>query len=73
MRLISGTSEGIYNEMKTRDYHCCASCKHFRVLKEPGVKVEYQCSRLGYPTKPGYRFDCWDPKDVVRKRMDVSS
>ncbi|USK62016.1 hypothetical protein LIT37_12115 [Peribacillus asahii] len=57
----------IYNR-----YHCCASCQHFRVLKDNNKKVDYQCSRLNYQTKPNYKFDCWSPKDIVKKRMNKS-
>lgn len=28
------------------------------------------CSRLGFATKPGYTFDCWDPKDQVKQLME---
>lgn len=50
-------------------YHCCATCRHFKVIKEAGKKVEYQCSRLGYQTKPNYQFTCWSPKEVVQEKM----
>ncbi len=52
-----------------RNYHCCATCRHFRVRKQPGEKTGYMCSRLGYATEPVYRFDCWTPNDVVKKRI----
>ncbi|MED0704549.1 hypothetical protein P4S91_20280 [Aneurinibacillus aneurinilyticus] len=52
-----------------RDYHCCATCQHFQVLKHPARKTEYKCARLGYMTKPAYRFECWTPKDIVVERM----
>ncbi|GEN36556.1 MULTISPECIES: hypothetical protein [Aneurinibacillus] len=52
-----------------REYHCCATCRHFRVVKRTGSKTEYVCGRLGYATKPTYRFDCWTPKEIVLERM----
>ncbi|MFD2443953.1 hypothetical protein ACFSO7_08130 [Bacillus sp. CGMCC 1.16607] len=52
-----------------KDFHCCASCEHFRVDKgQSGVR--YHCSRLGYETNPKYRFHCWSPKENVKKLMD---
>ena len=49
-------------------FHCCATCQHFSVVKQPHGTT-YQCVRLGYHTKPNYRFQCWNPKDNVRKLM----
>jgi hypothetical protein len=40
---------------------------HFQIKKEEGVS--YFCKRLGYATKPEYRFNCWSPKDNVRRLM----
>ncbi|MGO4886328.1 hypothetical protein ACJ2A9_01095 [Anaerobacillus sp. MEB173] len=51
-------------------YHCCASCKWFRVEKNSGQKTTYHCRRLGYATNPKYQFNCWDPKEAVIKRMN---
>nr|WP_270182500.1 hypothetical protein [Alkalihalobacillus sp. CinArs1] len=48
-------------------YHCCATCIHFEIVKNP--RTSYRCKRLGFETKPTYRFDCWEPKDVVKKRI----
>ncbi|MEK4147604.1 MULTISPECIES: hypothetical protein [Robertmurraya] len=49
-------------------FHACASCIHFRATREEqGMK--YYCSRLGYETKPHYQFNCWSPKERVRKLM----
>ncbi|UOE92650.1 hypothetical protein [Alkalihalobacillus sp. LMS39] len=54
-------------------YHCCATCKHFRVTKQHGKRIRF-CQRLGYQTEPTYQFQCWDPKDQVltlmKKRME---
>lgn len=30
----------------------------------------YTCHRLGFRTKPDYRFDCWDPKEHVKTLME---
>ncbi|MCM3763652.1 hypothetical protein M3234_01610 [Neobacillus niacini] len=52
-----------------RDFHCCATCQHFRAeKKEDGMK--YYCSRLGYETKPNYQFNCWNPKENIIKLMN---
>nr|WP_109690726.1 hypothetical protein [Tumebacillus permanentifrigoris] len=50
-------------------FHCCATCRHYTILKSPTGTVT-RCSRLQYETQPTYKFDCWDPKDQVRKLMD---
>ncbi|WP_408006150.1 hypothetical protein ACJROX_15675 [Pseudalkalibacillus sp. A8] len=55
--------------MKGSRFHCCATCVHFQVQKETD-SVRYFCSRLGYETKPDYRFDCWTPKEHVKKLMN---
>lgn len=51
-------------------FHCCATCKHFRV--EKNSKTTYSCSRLGYETNPKYKFNCWDPKENVKELMKKS-
>lgn len=50
-----------------KEYHCCATCIHFRIHKEKGKPIAYFCGRLGYQTKPTYRFDCWTPKEQVKR------
>jgi hypothetical protein len=47
-------------------YHCCATCVHFLIEKSNG-KITYKCSRLGYETHTTYVFDCWTPKENVKK------
>ncbi|ARK29463.1 hypothetical protein BkAM31D_06115 [Halalkalibacter krulwichiae] len=54
--------------MKNR-YHCCATCRHFAVLKKEGGGILYKCVRLGFETKTTYTFHCWDPKEHIRARM----
>jgi hypothetical protein len=52
-----------------RDYHCCATCRHFQVVKQSGQKAQYMCRRLGYETQPAYRFTCWAPTELIIERM----
>lgn len=52
-----------------KNYHCCATCKWFVVEKEPNRRVSYRCSRLGYETKPAYQFNCWEPKEQIRQKI----
>ncbi|OKL38361.1 hypothetical protein BLL40_00520 [Domibacillus mangrovi] len=50
-------------------FHACATCCHFEAVKTP-ANMMYRCRRLGFETNPSYRFNCWDPKDNVRKLME---
>jgi hypothetical protein len=52
-----------------KDFHCCATCENFRVVKE-NKKISYSCSRLGFDTKPNYKFNCWVPKEQVKKLIN---
>lgn len=54
--------------MKKKDYHCCATCMHFKMDKKVNG-IQYLCSRLGFETKTHYTFDCWNPRDDIRKKM----
>lgn len=49
-------------------FHCCASCRHFRVEKN-GERMVTRCARLGYETNPKWQFNCWNPKDRVRRAI----
>ncbi|CAM3892956.1 hypothetical protein D1970_13815 [Mesobacillus zeae] len=50
-------------------FHACATCVNFcSVRDERGV--QYYCSRLGYETKPDYKFNCWEPKEHVKNLME---
>ncbi|MBB5172639.1 hypothetical protein [Texcoconibacillus texcoconensis] len=52
-----------------KNFHCCATCEHFRAEKlEDGMR--YYCARLGFDTKTTYQFNCWRPKDHIRKLME---
>ncbi|MCU9594904.1 hypothetical protein OEV82_10690 [Caldibacillus thermolactis] len=54
-----------------KDYHCCATCIHFGIEKtEEGINTK--CTRLGYDTNPKYKFNCWVPKERVRRAMEKS-
>nr|WP_066064798.1 hypothetical protein [Neobacillus soli] len=52
-----------------KDFHCCATCRHFRAEKKDDG-MDYFCSRLGFVTKTNYKFNCWSPKDRIKKLMD---
>ena len=55
--------------MKNR-YHCCATCRHFSAEKKAEGGMIYRCVRLGFDTKTTYTFDCWDPKDQVKRLIE---
>ncbi|MED4300066.1 hypothetical protein ABEP13_04445 [Geobacillus stearothermophilus] len=50
-------------------FHACATCIHYRIEKRADGLYTY-CRRLGYETKPNYRFNCWTPKPNVRRLME---
>ena len=52
-----------------RDYHCCATCIHFGSEKTKNGML-YMCKRLGFQTDPRYKFECWNPKEQVRRLME---
>jgi hypothetical protein len=52
-----------------KNFHCCATCRHFKAEKKADGMV-YFCSRLGYETKPSYKFNCWSPKENIKKLME---
>nr|WP_147805302.1 hypothetical protein [Alkalicoccus halolimnae]TXF81318.1 hypothetical protein FTX54_16005 [Alkalicoccus halolimnae] len=50
------------------NYHCCATCIHFSAEKtSSGMK--YHCVRLGFQTRPEYQFNCWEPREDIKKKM----
>ncbi|MGO0061958.1 hypothetical protein ACTID9_18330 [Brevibacillus fluminis] len=57
-------------EQAAQRYHCCATCQHFEVIKEAGIKTTYRCQRLGYQTQPSYQFNCWSPKASVAAKIE---
>jgi len=52
-----------------KNFHCCATCVNFVVKREEN-KIKYYCKRLGYETKSHYVFNCWEPKENVKKLID---
>ncbi|WP_041122662.1 hypothetical protein [Jeotgalibacillus alimentarius] len=56
--------------MSHNPYHVCATCIHFHSEKIRSGHMLYFCKRLGYETKPDYRFNCWEPKEHVKKLME---
>ncbi|WP_230494754.1 hypothetical protein [Pseudoneobacillus rhizosphaerae] len=52
-----------------KDFHCCATCEHFRALKSVG-SMNYLCSRLGFETKPKFQFNCWNPKENIKRLIE---
>lgn len=55
--------------MKSKDYHCCATCQHFQIKKQQNY-LKYYCSRLGFETKTHYKFDCWSPRADIEIKMN---
>jgi len=54
-----------------KNFHCCATCVNFVVKREEKEnKIEYYCKRLGFETKSHYVFNCWEPKENVKKLID---
>ncbi|GAA0359357.1 hypothetical protein [Bacillus horti] len=51
-------------------FHCCATCKNFVSQRNDENDMVYLCSRLGYETKPSYQFNCWEPKENIKRLMD---
>jgi hypothetical protein len=52
-----------------KDFHCCATCRHFKAEKKP-EGMHYFCSRLGFETKTDYQFNCWSPRENIKKIID---
>jgi len=50
-------------------FHACATCIHFRANREK-TGMKYYCNRLGYETKTTYKFNCWEPKPIVKNLME---
>lgn len=53
----------------TSRYHCCATCRHFSAEKKD-KQMQYKCIRLGFNTRPEYKFDCWDPRKDIQRKMN---
>ncbi|WP_423407179.1 hypothetical protein AABM38_15160 [Heyndrickxia sp. MSNUG] len=54
--------------MMNSRFHACATCIHFRPEKS-GDSLKYYCARLGFETKTHYQFDCWNPRENIKKLM----
>jgi hypothetical protein len=55
--------------MNSKAYQVCATCIHFQAVRID-KKMTYLCSRLKYETKPSYTFQCWEPKEHVKRLME---
>ncbi|MCM3617298.1 hypothetical protein M3936_06890 [Sutcliffiella horikoshii] len=53
---------------KVNRFHACATCIHYHVIKID-TRTIYRCNRLGYETKPYFKFECWQPKENVIQLM----
>ena len=43
------------------DRHYCATCRH--IVAEAGADaVVFRCRRLGWETRPQWRFRCWQER-----------
>lgn len=51
-----------------KDFHCCATCIHFSAERDNKI-MKYKCIRLSFNTLPSHKFDCWTPKENVKKLM----
>lgn len=54
---------------KGKTFKVCSTCINFKIRKTTTGNI-FQCSRLGYETKPHYSFSCWDPKPKVKRMME---
>ncbi len=52
-----------------KNYHCCATCINFEMKREENGIVA-RCKRLGFETKTNYVFNCWTPKEHIKKLME---
>lgn len=52
-----------------KDFHCCATCRHFKAEKKPEGML-YVCGRLGFETKTNYKFNCWSPRENIKKIIE---
>jgi len=52
-----------------KDFHCCATCIHYKVERKQYGMRRY-CSRLGYETDPKWKFNCWTPKEEVKRLIE---
>ena len=52
------------------DRHCCATCRHIALWTADAPTVTFRCGRLGWETRPVWRFACWQerPPGVPMRR-----
>lgn len=55
--------------MTIESFHACATCIHFQAEKNQ-QGMNYFCKRLGFETKPNYKFNCWTPKKHVQRLLE---
>ncbi|MCM3163027.1 hypothetical protein KDJ21_015060 [Metabacillus litoralis] len=55
--------------MDHKTYKVCATCIHFEAVRKNNSML-YSCTRLKYETKPTYSFNCWTPKEHVKRLME---
>jgi hypothetical protein len=52
------------------DRHCCATCVHIESVRRGGVSF-YRCGRLGWNTRPAWKFACWVERSPAVKMRRV--
>lgn len=50
-------------DLENRDVHFCATCQHLRHER----RGKFVCARLGYETRPRWKFNCWSPRPKFRQ------
>ncbi len=58
-----------------QDRRCCGTCMHILAVHRGDGATQFYCSRLGYETRPGWRFLCWceRPPEVPMARKDADA
>jgi len=61
--------------VRLRDRHFCATCRHIVAERRGTRDVLFRCGRLGWETKPGWRFSCWQerPAGERMRRVDAAA
>jgi hypothetical protein len=62
---MAGGGEGQMETRQPRDRRCCATCRH--VERQATRMPRFQCRRLGWETRPEWRFDCWVERPRTEK------
>ena len=45
-----------------RDRRACATCQHVAAVRDVDGRFRFRCMRLGWETRPGWRFACWQER-----------